>query len=41
MIGGIIAENGEKTIRVNYSFETLLESVKEAELQNISKILFG
>ena len=41
MIGGIIAENGEKTIRVNYCFETLLESVKEAELQNISKILFG
>src|SRR3989338_11383786 len=41
MLGGIIAENGEKTIRVNYSFETLLESVKETELQNISKILFG
>ena len=41
MLGGIIAENREKTIRVNYSFETLLESVKGAELQNISKLLFS
>ena len=41
MLGGVIAENREKTIRVNYSFETLLESVKETELQNISKLLFG
>lgn len=41
MLGGIIAENREKTIRINYSFETLLESVKENELQNISKLLFG
>ncbi len=39
--GGIIAENKEKTIRVNYSFDTILQSVKETELQNISKILFG
>ena len=41
MLGGIIAENREKTIRVNYSFETQLESVKETELQIISKLLFG
>jgi len=41
MLGGIIAENSEKTIRVNYSFEALLDSVKETELQNISKLLFG
>ena len=41
MLGGIIAENKEKTIRVDYSFETLLESIKESELQNISKTLFG
>ena len=41
MIGGIIAENKEKTIRVDYSFDTMLESMKENELQNISKILFG
>ena len=41
LIGGLIAENKENTIRVDYSFETLLESVKEKELQQISKILFG
>ncbi|MBI2650135.1 hypothetical protein HYX04_02360 [Candidatus Woesearchaeota archaeon] len=41
IIGGLMAENKEKTIRVDYSFETLLQSIKENELQNISKILFG
>ena len=39
--GGIIAENNERTIRVDYSFETLLDSIKDLEMQNISKILFG
>lgn len=39
--GGIIAENGQKTIRVDYSFEIMLQGIKEAELQNISKVLFG
>lgn len=41
MIGGIFAENKEKTIRVDYSFDTMLENIKEDELQNINKILFG
>lgn len=41
MIGGIIAENKDRTIRVDYSFETMLQSIKENELQNISKILFA
>ena len=41
IIGGLIAENKEKTIRVDNSFETMLESIKEKELQNINKILFG
>ena len=41
IIGGLIAENKEKTVRVDYSFETLLQSIKENELQNISKILFS
>ena len=41
LLGGLIGENKEKTIRVDYSFETLLESVMESELQNISKLLFG
>ena len=41
IIGGLMAENKEKTIRVDYSFETILESIKENELQNINKLLFG
>ena len=41
IIGGIIAENKDKTIRIDHSFETLLETLKESELQNINKILFG
>ena len=41
IIGGIIAENKVKTIRVDYSFDTMLDSIKEKELQHISKILFG
>ena len=41
IIGGLIAENKEKTVRINYSFESMLESIKENELQNINKILFG
>ena len=40
MIGGIIAENKDGTIRVDYSFESILQSVKDSELQGISKILF-
>ena len=38
--GGLIAENKEKTIRVDYSFETMLQSIKDNELQSISKLLF-
>ncbi len=40
IIGGLIAENRERTIRVDYSFETLLQSIKDNELQSISKLLF-
>ena len=40
IIGGLIAENKERTIRVDYSFDTILESIKENELQSISKLLF-
>ena len=38
--GGLIAENKEKTMRVDYSFETILQSIKENELQSINKVLF-
>lgn len=41
IIGGFIAENREKTIRVDNSFETMLQAVKDNEMQNINKILFG
>ena len=40
IIGGLIAENKERTIRVDYSFETLLQDIRENELQSISKVLF-
>ena len=40
MIGGLIAENKDGTVRVDYSFESMLQSIKESELQSISKILF-
>lgn len=41
MIGGFIAENREGTIRIDYSFDTMLQSIKEIELQSINKILFA
>ena len=41
IIGGLIAENKDMTVRVDYSFETLLQNIKENELQNLSKVLFG
>ena len=41
IIGGLIAENREKTIRIDYSFETFLETIKNNELQNVNKLLFG
>ena len=39
--GGIIAENENKDVRVDYSYETLLESIKEEYLQELGKVLFG
>jgi len=41
IISGLIAEDREKIIRVDYSFETMLQGIKENELQSMSKILFG
>ncbi len=39
IVGGLIAENKEGTIRVDYSFDMMLESIRESQLQEISKIL--
>jgi len=41
VIGGFIAENREGTIRIDNTFETYLDSIKESEMQEISKTLFG
>ena len=40
MLGGIIGENEEKTTRVDYSFDTLLQQLKEEKLEEITKITF-
>lgn len=40
ILGGIMAENKERTIRIDYSFDSMLQSLKESELQNVSKALF-
>jgi V/A-type H+-transporting ATPase subunit E len=40
IMGGIIAENNDKTIRVDYSFEELLNGLKERSLQDLAQILF-
>lgn len=39
--GGLIAENKDGTISVDYSFETILQGIKDNELQTINKLLFG
>ena len=41
ILGGIIAENHDSTIRIDYSFDTMLEAVRESEMQEINKTLFG
>lgn len=39
--GGLIAENKDGTIRVDYSFEALVQSIKDGELQSVNKLLFS
>lgn len=41
MIGGIIVENNEGTLRIDYSFDSLLHNVQEKKLQNIANLLFS
>lgn len=41
MKGGLIAETADKSVRVDYSFETLLQDVQEKNLPSIANILFG
>ncbi|MFC1754733.1 V-type ATP synthase subunit E family protein, partial [Thermoproteota archaeon] len=39
--GGIIAENKDGSIRVDYSFEELLDSIEKENMQEIAAKLFG
>lgn len=38
---GLILESKDGTMRLDYSFKTILEGVWEKELKNVSNILFG
>ncbi|MGM5487539.1 MAG: V-type ATP synthase subunit E family protein [Nanobdellota archaeon] len=40
MLGGLIAENKDGSVRIDYSFETLLDEVKNQYLADINRILF-
>ncbi|MCX6707772.1 MAG: V-type ATP synthase subunit E family protein [Candidatus Woesearchaeota archaeon] len=39
--GGIIAENKDGSIRVDYSYDELLDSIKKESMQEIAEKLFG
>jgi len=41
MLGGIIAESEGGTLRVDYSYETLLEQLKNSLLPELGEMLFG
>ncbi len=38
--GGIIAENKDRTIRVDYSYDAILSKTREETLKDVAKILF-
>lgn len=40
ILGGLIAENEKRDTSVDYSYETILENIKEKHLQGIGKVLF-
>ena len=40
MLGGIIAETADQSISVDYSYEQILEYVKEKNLQEMGNLLF-
>ncbi len=39
-LGGIVVENGEKSVKVNYTFDVILKNVKEAYLNEVAKRVF-
>ncbi|MCL7475822.1 MAG: V-type ATP synthase subunit E [ANME-2 cluster archaeon] len=40
-IGGLIIENDDSTVRMDYTYDRILEDVSEQSLKQISDILFG
>ncbi len=40
ILGGIIVENPTGTLRIDYSFDTLLQELEEKKLQEVAKLLF-
>lgn len=40
-IGGVIVENKDKNFRVNYTFETFLDNLKEMYLSEVKKRIFA
>ncbi|AEH61321.1 H+transporting two-sector ATPase E subunit [Methanosalsum zhilinae DSM 4017] len=40
-IGGVIIENEDGTVRLDYTYESILKEVNERSLKEISDILFG
>jgi V/A-type H+/Na+-transporting ATPase subunit E len=40
ILGGVIVENKEGTVRIDYSFETLIDEIKEKNIAEINNILF-
>jgi V/A-type H+-transporting ATPase subunit E len=41
MLGGIIAESPDRKLRVDYSYEALLERVRGKVLSDVARLLFG
>ena len=41
ILGGIIAENEGRDVRVDFSYDAILEGLKDNYLQDLGKILFG
>ena len=41
LLGGIIAESSDGRLRVDYSYETVLEQVKSKVLSDVARLLFG
>lgn len=40
-IGGVVIENDDGTVRLDYTYDTILKDVNERSLKQISDILFG